>query len=96
MDQLELTQFTEPSIVIGTLDPSFLWMCIQTFVSGRTVAILRVPPALWHSPEIIFMQELTGISFLTKSTEPMFTHCGKSLALARVSGELLRGLKIES
>ena len=90
----ELTQFTEPAFVIGAFNPATLWMSVQTLVSGRAVPILGIPPTFGHSTEVILVQELTCITFLAQSAEPVLANGCEAFALARVCRELLGRLEI--
>ncbi len=59
------TEFAEASVVVWTLHPPLLRMCIQTLVARGTVAVLGVPPALGHAAQVVLVQELTCVALLT-------------------------------
>lgn len=65
------TKLAESPFVIGAFDPPFLRMGVQTLVACRTIAVLGVPPAFWHSPQVVLMQELALVAFLTQPTQPV-------------------------
>ena len=83
------TQPAKATVVIGTLDFTFLWMGIETFISGRTVTILCKPVTLGHAPEVIFMEKLAGITFFAKAAKPMFADGRDTLSIAWVSWQRL-------
>jgi hypothetical protein len=79
-----LTELTKSALIVGAFDLSLLWMGVQTFVTGRAVPILGEPPALRHASQVVLVEKLTSIPFLTKAPEPVLTHGGKSLPVSRM------------
>jgi len=80
------TELAEAPLVIWALDTTLLRMGVKTLVARGTVSVLGVPPALGHAPEVVLVQELTRIAFLTESAQPVLTNGRESLALAGVCG----------
>ena len=89
-----LTQFTEASLVVWTLYLALLRVGVQALIAGRAVAVLGVPPAFGHAPEVVFMKELACVPLLAEATKPVLTYGGQSLTLTRVCRKLLWGLEI--
>ena len=58
------TKLAETSVVVWALDPPLLRVRVEALVARGAVAILGIPPALWHSPEVVLVRELTCVTFL--------------------------------
>ena len=69
-----LTQFTEASLVVWTLYLALLRVGVQALIARRAVAVLGIPPALGHAPEIVLVQELTRIALFAKAAEPVLAN----------------------
>ena len=89
-----LTQSTEASLVVWTLYLALLRVGVQALIAGRAVAILGVPPAFRHAPEVVFMKELACVPLFAEATKPVLTYGGQSLTLTRVCRKLLWGLEV--
>ena len=79
------TELAKSAFVVGAFDLPLLWVSVQALVTSRAVPIFREPPTFWHAPEVVLVEKLTGIPFLTKTSEPMLTYGGKPLPVSRVS-----------
>ena len=88
------TELAEPSVIVRTLHPPLLRMRVQTLVARGTVAVLGVPPALGHAPEVVLVQELARVALLAQAAQPVLAHRREPLALARVRGQLLWRLEV--
>ena len=69
-------------------------MRVQTLVARGAVAVLGVPPALGHAPEVVLVQELTCVALLTQPAEPEFADGGEAFPFTRVCGQLFWGLEV--
>jgi hypothetical protein len=78
------TKLTKSALIVGAFDLPLLWVGIQTFVTGGAVTVLGEPPALRHASQVVLVEKLTSIPFLTKASEPMLTHSGESLSVSRM------------
>jgi hypothetical protein len=79
------TKLAKTAFIVGTLDLPLLWVSVQALVTGRAVPVLGKPPALRHAPEVVLVEKLTRIPFLTKASEPVLTDGGKALPVTRMS-----------
>src|SRR6202012_4605542 len=61
---------------------TFLDMHVKALVALLTISILVVELALAHLSQIVLMQVITSISFLTKPLEPVFAHVVVVLVVA--------------
>jgi hypothetical protein len=86
MVDLLRTELAEPAVIVRTLDLTLLRMRIQALVSRRAVSVLGIPPALRHAPEVVLVQELARVAFLTQPAQPMLTHGREALTIAWVHG----------
>lgn len=91
---MKLTELAEATFIVRAFDAAFLGMGVEALVAGGAVAVLGVPPALGHAPEIVLVEELTGIALFAEPSEPVLADGGESLAFARVCGELLWWLEV--
>ena len=69
----------------------------ELVISGKSLvclAVLGIPPALGHAPEVVFMKELACVPLLAEATKPVLTYGGQSLTLTRVCRKLLWGLEV--
>ena len=94
MDGERRTKLAEAAVVVRALHLALLWMRVEALVARGAVPVLGVPPTLGHSPEVILVQELTCITFLAQSAEPVLANGCEAFALARVCRELLGRLEI--
>ena len=81
----ERTKLAKPPLIVRALDPPLFWVCIQALVTSRAISILGEPPTLRHASEVVLVQKLTSVPFLTKASEPVLTYGGKSLSVSRMS-----------
>lgn len=88
------TKLTKSALIVGAFDPPLLWVGIQTLVASRAISILGKPPTLWHAPEVVLVEKLTSVPFLTEASEPVFTYGGKPLPVSRMSWQLLWRLEV--
>jgi hypothetical protein len=79
------TKLAKSAIIVGAFDLPLFWVSVQALVTSRAVSIFREPPTLRHAPEVVLVEKLTSISFLTKASEPMLTYGGKPLPVSRMS-----------
>ena len=94
MRNIARTEFAESAFVVGTLDFPLLWVRVQALVTSGAVSVLGEPPTLWHTPEVVLVEELTSISFLTEPPKPVLTDSGKSLPVSRMGRQLFWWLEI--
>ena len=78
------TKLAKSAFIVGAFDPPLLWVSVQALVTSRAVSIFREPPTFWHAPEVVLVEKLTSIPFLTKASEPMLTYGGKPLPVSRM------------
>jgi hypothetical protein len=88
------TELTKSALIVGAFDPPLFWVGIQTLVASRAISILGKPPTLWHAPEVVLVEKLTSVPFLTEASEPVFTYGGKPLPVSRMSWQLLWRLEV--
>ena len=89
-----LTQFTEASLVVWTLYLALLRVGVQALIAGRAVAVLGVPPALGHAPQVVLVQELTRVALLAEPAQPVLADRREPFALPRVRGQLFWRLEV--
>ena len=61
-------------------------MHVKTLISVLTIPVLIVELALTHLPQIVFMEVVTGIAFLTEALEPVLAHV---VVILMVAGEVV-------
>jgi hypothetical protein len=79
------TKVAKSAIVVGAFDLPLLRVSVQALVTSRAVSVFGEPPTLWHAPEVVLVEKLTSIPFLTKASEPVLTYGGKPLPVSRMS-----------
>jgi hypothetical protein len=88
------TELAESAFIVGTFDFSLLWVRVQALVTSGAVSVLGEPPTLWHAPEVVLVEKLTSISFLTEPPKPVLTDSGKSFPVSRMGWQLFWWLEI--
>ena len=81
----ERTELAKSPIVVRALNFPLFWVRVQALVTGGAVSVLGEPPTLWHAPEVVLVEKLTSVPFLTKAPKPVLTYGGKSLPVSRMS-----------
>jgi len=71
-------------------------MSVETFVTGRTITILRKPVAFWHAPQVVFVKKFTCITLFAETTKPVFADGRDALSFAWMSGQGFGGLEVLS
>lgn len=94
VEEQGLTEPTEAAFIVRALDAAFFGVGVEALVAGGAVAVLGVPPALGHAPEIVLVEELTRIALLAEPSEPVLADGGESLAFARMGRKLLWRLEV--
>lgn len=84
--KIERTELAKAPLIVRALNLPLFWVGVQALVTSRAISILGEPPTLGHASEVVLVEELTSIPFLTKASEPVLTYGGKSLPVSRMSG----------
>ena len=79
------TELAKSPLIVRALDLPLFWVGVQALVTSRAISILCEPPALRHASEVVLVEKLTRVPFLTKASEPVLTYGGKSLPVSRMS-----------
>ena len=89
------TKLAKSALIVGAFYLPLLWVGVQAFVTGGAISVLGEPPTLRHASQVVFVEKLTGIPFLTKAPEPVLTHGGESLPVSRMCRQLFWRLKVQ-
>jgi len=81
----ERTELAKSSFIVRTLNLPLFWVGVQALVASRAISILGEPPTLRHASEVVLVEKLTSVPFLTKASEPVLTYGGKALPVSRMS-----------
>jgi hypothetical protein len=81
----ERTELAKSPLIVRALNLPLFWVGVQALITSRAISILGEPPTLGHASEVVLVEKLTSIPFLTKASEPVLTYGGKSLPVSRVS-----------
>lgn len=78
-------ELAKSPLIVRALNLPLFWMGVQALVTSRAIPILGEPPTLRHASEVVLVEKLTSVPFLTKASKPVLTYGGKSLPVSRMS-----------